>query len=60
MFVLLIDAGVLRWANKVSDKLDKSRMLVTEKVFGLLIDALAVQLVLDGLAPAGVIAPAAH
>ncbi len=58
--VLLIDAAVFRWANKVSDKLDESRMLVTEKVFGFLIAAIAVQLVLDGLASAGVIAPAAH
>ena len=60
VFVLLIDAVVFRWANKVSDKLDESRMLVTEKVFGFLIAAIAVQLVLDGLASAGVIAPAAH
>jgi small neutral amino acid transporter SnatA (MarC family) len=60
VLVLLIDAVVFRWANKVSDKLDESRMLVTEKVFGFLIAAIAVQLVLDGLASAGVIAPAAH
>jgi small neutral amino acid transporter SnatA (MarC family) len=60
VFVLLIDVVVFRWANKVSDKLDESRMLVTEKVFGFLIAAIAVQLVLDGLASAGVIAPVAH
>ena len=60
VFVLLIDVVVFRWANKVSDKLDESRMLVTEKVFGFLIAAIAVQLVLDGLASAGVIAPAVH
>ena len=35
------------WANRVSDKLDENRMLVTEKVFGFLIAAIAVQLVLD-------------
>jgi small neutral amino acid transporter SnatA (MarC family) len=35
-------------------------MLVTEKVFGFLIAAIGVQLVLDGLASAGVIGPVAH
>jgi small neutral amino acid transporter SnatA (MarC family) len=59
-FVLLIDVVVFRWANKVSDKLDESRMLVTEKVFGFLIAAIAVQLILDGLASAGVISHTAH
>jgi small neutral amino acid transporter SnatA (MarC family) len=58
--VLLIDIVVFRWANKVSAKLDESRMLVTEKVFGFLIAAIAVQLVLDGLASVGVIGPIAH
>jgi small neutral amino acid transporter SnatA (MarC family) len=58
--VLLIDIAVFRWANKVSAKLDESRMLVTEKVFGFLIAAIAVQLIFDGLASAGVIAPVAH
>ena len=58
--VLLIDVAVFRWANPVSDKLDESRMLVTEKVFGFLIAAIGVQLVLDGLASAGVIGPVAH
>ena len=52
-----MDVVVFRWANQVSDKLDESRMLVTEKVFGFLIAAIAVQLILDGLALAGVIAP---
>jgi small neutral amino acid transporter SnatA (MarC family) len=44
----------------VSAKLDKNRMLVTEKVFGFLIAAIAVQLILDGLASAGVITLIAH
>ena len=47
--VLALDVGVFRWANRVSDHLDESRMLVTEKIFGVLLAALAVQLVLDGL-----------
>ncbi len=58
--VLLIDVLVFRWANQVSARLDENRMLVTEKVFGFLIAAIAVQLALDGLAEAGVIAPVPH
>ena len=53
--VLAIDVVVFRWANKVSERLDESRMLVTEKVFGFLLAALAVQLVLTGLDSVGVI-----
>ncbi len=60
VFVLLLDVVVFRWANRVSDKLDEGRMLVTEKVFGFLIAAIAVQLVLDGLAMVGIIAPVKH
>jgi multiple antibiotic resistance protein len=58
--VLLLDVVVFRWANRVSEKLDESRMLVTEKVFGFLIAAIAVQLVLDGLASERIIAPVPH
>jgi small neutral amino acid transporter SnatA (MarC family) len=60
LLVLLIDMAVFRGANRVSATLDESRMLVTEKVFGFLIAAIAVQLVLDGLADAGVIAHLTH
>jgi small neutral amino acid transporter SnatA (MarC family) len=59
-FVLLIDVVVFRWANQVSAKLDENRMLVTEKVFGFLIAAIAVQLILDGLVEAGVIEHVTH
>ncbi len=58
--VMLIDVLVFRWANRVSDKLDENRMLVTEKVFGFLIAAIAVQLVLDGLTLEGLIGPVPH
>ena len=51
---------MFRWANRVSEKLGENRMLVTEKVFGFLIAAIAVQLILDGLASEGVIAPVPH
>ena len=60
VLVLLLDVAVFRWANRVSAKLNENRMLVTEKVFGFLIAAIAVQLVLDGLALVGVIAPISH
>jgi MarC family membrane protein len=53
--VLALDVGVFRWANRVSDHLDQSRMLITEKVFGFLLAALAVQLILNGLDAVGVI-----
>ena len=58
--VLLFDVAVFRGANRVSEKLDENRMLVTEKVFGFLIAAIAVQLILDGLASAGVIGAVPH
>jgi small neutral amino acid transporter SnatA (MarC family) len=58
--VFVIDIVVFRWAGKISDHLDPSRMLVTEKVFGFLLAALGVQLALDGLADLGVIHLAGH
>ena len=53
--VLALDVVVFRWAVQVSSKLDASRMLVTEKVFGFLLAAIAVQLALNGLSDVGVI-----
>jgi small neutral amino acid transporter SnatA (MarC family) len=53
--VLALNVVVFRWAVQVSSKLDASRMLVTEKVFGFLLAALGVQLALDGLFDLGVI-----
>jgi small neutral amino acid transporter SnatA (MarC family) len=44
----------------VSEKLDEGRMLVAEKVFGFLIAAIAVQLVLDGMVQIGVLASVPH
>jgi small neutral amino acid transporter SnatA (MarC family) len=60
VLVLVLDFFVFRWANRVSEHLDESRMLVTEKIFGVLLAALAVQLVLDGLDSVGVIHLAGH
>ena len=53
--VLALDIAIFRGAVQVSSKLDAGRMLVTEKVFGFLLAALAVQLALNGLADVGVI-----
>jgi small neutral amino acid transporter SnatA (MarC family) len=53
--VLAFDVVIFRWAVQVSSKLDASRMLITEKVFGFLLAALGVQLVLNGLSDVGVI-----
>jgi small neutral amino acid transporter SnatA (MarC family) len=58
--VLALDVGVFRLANRASDHLDESRMLVTEKIFGILLAALAIQLVLDGFASLGLIHLSGH
>ena len=58
--VLVLDTVVLAAANRVSSHLDPARMLVTEKVFGFLLAALAVQLALNGLADIGLIHAVEH
>lgn len=58
--ILALDVAVFRWAVHVSNHLDASRMLVTEKVFGFLLAALAVQLALNGLSDVGVIHLTGH
>ena len=58
--VLALDVLIFRWAVQVSNHLDASRMLITEKVFGFLLAALAVQLALDGLHDVGVIQLTGH
>jgi small neutral amino acid transporter SnatA (MarC family) len=58
--ILALDVVVFRWAVQVSNHLDASRMLVTEKVFGFLLAALAVQLMLNGLSDVGVIHLTGH
>ena len=58
--VLALDVTVFRFAVQVASKLDPSRMLVTEKVFGFLLAALAVQLALNGLPDVGVLHLAGH
>lgn len=53
--VIVLDAVVFRLAARLGGHLNATNMLVTEKVFGFLLAALAVQLALDGLADLGVI-----
>jgi len=53
--VLAFDVITFRAAVQVSSKLDMGRMLVTEKVFGFLLAALGVQLILNGLSDVGVV-----
>jgi small neutral amino acid transporter SnatA (MarC family) len=60
LVVLLIDVAVFRWAGQISAKVDRGRMAVTEKVFGFLIAAIAVQLILDGLEAVGIVPPLKH
>jgi MarC family membrane protein len=56
----VIDMLVFGNIGKLSKHLDPSRMVVTEVVFGVLLAALAVQLVLNGLADLGIIPAIAH
>jgi small neutral amino acid transporter SnatA (MarC family) len=58
--ILALDVALFRWAVHVSNHLDASRMLITEKVFGFLLAALAVQLALNGLSDVGVIHLTGH
>ena len=58
--ILALDVAVFRWAVQVGNHMDAGRMLVTEKIFGFLLAALAVQLALNGLADVGVIHLTGH
>jgi small neutral amino acid transporter SnatA (MarC family) len=60
ILILALDVAVFRWVVQVSSHLNASRMLVTEKVFGFLLAALAVQLALNGLSDVGVIHLTSH
>jgi len=57
---LILLVGALDWLifsnmDKLAKHLDPSRLAVTEAVFGVLLAALAVQLMLDGLADLGIL-----
>jgi multiple antibiotic resistance protein len=56
----VIDIAVFTNLDKISKYLDPHRLAVTEAVFGVLLAALAVQLMVDGLADLGVITTLSH
>jgi small neutral amino acid transporter SnatA (MarC family) len=56
----MIDLLVFSNLDKISKQLDPHRLAVTEAVFGVLLAALAVQLMVDGLAQLGVISAVPH
>jgi multiple antibiotic resistance protein len=60
LLVIAIDWLVFRNINVLSKHLDPLRLLVTEKVFGILLAALAIQLMLDGMADLNLIDMIAH
>ena len=65
LVVLVLLVGAFDWLiftnlDRIAEHLDKSRMAVTEAVFGVLLAALAVELVLRGLADLGVLDLVAH
>jgi len=62
---LVLLVGVIDWLiftnmDKLAKHLDPSRLAVTEAIFGVLLAALAVQLMVDGLAELGIIAVITH
>jgi small neutral amino acid transporter SnatA (MarC family) len=62
---LVLLVGALDWLiftnlDRLAEQLDPSRMAVTEAVFGVLLAALAVQLMLNGLVELGVISMVPH
>ena len=60
LLMWLIDMLVFRNLSALSKHLDPSRMVVTEVVFGVLLAALAVQLVLNGLEDLGIVEGLLH
>lgn len=60
LLVGAIDFAVFRNMDKLAKQLDPSRLAVTEAVFGVLLAALAVQLMVDGLGDLGIIEAIAH
>ena len=65
LILLVLLVGALDWLvfsnlDRIAKHLDKSRMAVTEAVFGVLLAALAVELVLKGLADLGIVDLVVH
>ncbi len=55
-----VDFAVFRNMDKLSKRLDPARMAVTEAVFGILLTAVAVQMMVNGLDSLGIIALSAE
>jgi multiple antibiotic resistance protein len=55
LVVALIDLGIFAVAHWLDKYLTHERILVLEKLLGILLAALAVQLILNGLADVGVL-----
>ena len=65
LVILVLLMGALDWLifknlDSIAEHLDKSRLAVTEAVFGVLLAALAVQLMLEGLGNLGIIDIVGH
>ena len=60
LLVGALDFAVFRNMDKLAQHLDPSRLAVTEAIFGVLLAALAVQLMVDGLAELGIITAMIH
>lgn len=61
--VLLVgafDLLVFRNTDKIAKRMSPTKMIVSEIVFGILLTAVAIQLIAYGLVDYGIIAPAAH
>ena len=60
LLIAAIDFAVFRNMDKLAKHLDPSRLAITEAVFGVLLAALAVQLMVDGMAELGIFEVIAH
>lgn len=60
LLVGFIDFAVFRNMDKLAKHLDPSRLAITEAVFGVLLAALAVQLMVDGMGVLGIFELAPH
>ncbi len=60
LWTAAVDFAVFRNMDKLSKRLDPARMAVTEAVFGILLTAVAVQMVVNGLDSLGIIALSAE
>ncbi len=55
LWTAAVDLAVFRNMDKLSKRLDPARMAVTEAVFGILLTAVAVQMVVNGMDSLGII-----